>query len=145
MPYVIAASTLVRPMAKVALPHQSMRALRRIPVSCNDLYAQMVPSSPTGTLTQKMDRQFHSASTPPSTSPMNWPAMPATMLMPSAMPRLSAGKTSVMIATELARIIEPPMAWMTRSPINHSAPLAPVNGSSESRIDITVNSAKPAL
>src|SRR6185369_5743900 len=145
MPYVMAASTAVRPIAKVALPHQSMRALRRIPVSCNDLYAQMVPMTPTGTLTQKMDRQFHSASTPPSTSPMNDPAMPATMLMPRAMPRWLGGNTSVRMAIELAMIIEPPIAWITRSPISHSAPLLPVNGSSESAMDMTVNTAKPAL
>src|SRR5215831_6802296 len=145
MPYVIAASTAVSPTAKVALPHQSILAGRRSPVSCNDLYAQTVPTNPIGTLTQKMDFQSHSASTPPSTSPMNDPAMPATMLMPSAMARWLAGNTSVRMAMELARIIEPPIACTTRNPISHSAPLLPVNGSSESAIDMSVNSANPAL
>ncbi len=100
---------------------------------------------PIGTFTQKTERQSHSASTPPSTRPMNEPAMPATMLTPSAMPRCAAGNTSVMIAAELAISIEPPIAWITRQPISHSAPCPPLNGSNDSRIEQTVNTAKPAL
>src|SRR6476469_9984100 len=77
-----------------------------------------------GTLTQNTERQFHSASSPPRTSPMNEPAIPATMLMPSAMPRCLAGNASVMIAAELAMSIDPPTAWATRQPMSHRAPAA---------------------
>ena len=76
---------------------------------------------------------------------MNWPAIAATWLVPSARPRWSAGKASVRIAAELAVSIEPPRAWSTRQPISHSAPRAPRNGSKESRIEATVKTAKPAL
>ena len=76
---------------------------------------------------------------------MNEPAMPATMFTPRAMPRCAAGNASVMIAAEFAISMEPPTACSTRQPISHSAPRAPVNGSSDSAIEQTVNSAKPAL
>ena len=141
----IAASSEARPAAKVMLPHQSIRPLRLTLVSCSDLYAQTVPSTPIGTLTQKIERQSQEASTPPRTRPMNEPARAATMLMPSAMPRSLAGKASVMIAAELAISIEPPMAWTTRQPISQSAPCPPLNGSSERMIEQTVKIAKPRL
>ena len=104
-----------------------------------------MPKTPTGTLTQKTARQSRAASTPPATRPMNWPAMAATWLMPSAKPRLSAGKASVRIAAELAVSMEPPMACSTRQPISQSAPLAALNGSNDSRIEAAVKTAKPAL
>src|SRR5689334_6872569 len=105
----------------------------------------MVPMMPIGTLTQKTERQSHSASMPPSTRPMNEPAMPATMLTPSAMPRWAAGNTSVMIAAELAISMEPPIAWITRQPMSHNAPRPPENGSNDSMTEQTANTANPAL
>ncbi len=55
---------------------------------------------------------------------MNDPAIAATWLTPSAMPRWRAGNASVRIAVELANSIAPPIAWTTRQPISHSAPVA---------------------
>ena len=65
--------------------------------------------------------------------------------MPSAMPRCRAGKASVRIAAEFAISIDPPNACTIRKPMSHSAPLAPVNGSSESAIEASVNTTKPRL
>ena len=53
---------------------------------------------------------------------MKLPAIAATWLMPSAMPRRSAGNASVMIAVELANSIAPPTPWTIRQPISHNAP-----------------------
>ncbi len=100
---------------------------------------------PTGTLTQKTARQSIAASRPPATRPMNWPEIPATWLVPRAKPRCSAGKASVRIAAELAVSIEPPSACRRRQPISQSAPLCPVSGSKERRIEATVKTTKPAL
>ena len=104
-----------------------------------------MPNTPTGTFTQNTARQSISASTPPATRPMNWPAIAATWLMPSANPRRSTGNASVRIAAEFAVSIDPPRAWTTRQPISHCAPCAPVNGSNDSSTDATVNTAKPLL
>ena len=82
---------------------------------------------------------------PPATRPMNWPAMAATWLVPRANPRWSAGNASVRIAAELAMSMDPPTACHTRQPISQSAPRAPWYGSNDSRIEATVNTAKPAL
>jgi hypothetical protein len=71
--------------------------------------------------------------------------MPATWLMPIAMPRWSAGKASVRIAGELAISIAPPMAWMTRKPISHIAPPGPVSGSNGSASAPSPKTAKPRL
>jgi hypothetical protein len=68
---------------------------------------------------------------------MNWPAMAAIWLTPSAKPRCSAGNASVRI--------EPPTAWSTRQPISHSAPWPPSNGSNDSSTDANAKTAKPAL
>ncbi len=76
---------------------------------------------------------------------MNWPAMAATWLVPSANPRWSAGNASVRIAAELAVSMDPPMAWGTRQPISHSAPRVPWNGSNDSSTEARVNTTKPAL
>ena len=67
-----------------------------------------MPTTPMGTLSQNTNRQETSDSRPPSTRPMNIPEMPATMLMPSAKPRCSTGKASVMIAAELAISMDAP-------------------------------------
>jgi hypothetical protein len=61
------------------------------------------------------------ASRPPAIRPMNDPAMPATELMPSAMPRSSSGKASVMMAVELAMIIAPPTPCTMRMAIRYRA------------------------
>ena len=64
---------------------------------------------------------------------MNWPEMPATWLMPIAMPRWLNGNASVRMAGELAISIAPPTACRIRQPISHSAPDGPVNGSNGQR------------
>ena len=120
------ASSAPSPTAKVTLPHQSTRAWCRSPTSCSDLYDHTVPTSAMGTLTQNTARQSHSDSTPPSTSPMNEPAIAATWFTPSASPRWSDGNASVRIAAELANSIAPPTPCTTRQPISHSAPAAAV-------------------
>ena len=50
---------------------------------------------------------------------MKLPAMPATWLRPSAMPRWLAGNASVRIALELANSIAPPMPWKIRMTIRY--------------------------
>ena len=104
-----------------------------------------MPNTPIGTFTQNTARQSQAASSPPSSSPMNWPEIPAIWLMPSAMPRLLAGKASVRIAAELAISIDPPTAWISRQPISHSAPPPPYSGSSDSAIEASVKTTKPRL
>lgn len=101
--------------------------------------------TPTGTFTQNTARQSQAASRPPATRPMNIPPSPATWLMPRAKPRCSSGKASVRIAAEFAVSIEPPTACTTRQAISHIAPCPPSNGSKDSRIEATVNTAKPEL
>ena len=71
--------------------------------------------------------------------------MPAIWLMPSAMPRLWAGKASVRMAAEFAISIAPPNAWTIRKPISHSAPPSPSKGSRDSAMDAIVNTTKPRL
>ncbi len=105
----------------------------------------MVPNIPNGTLTQKTSRQCTSASSPPAIKPMNEPAMPATIEMPIARPRSLSGNASVRMAVELAISSAPPMPWMTRQPINHSAAALPWPGVSERAIEAPVKTAKPAL
>jgi hypothetical protein len=46
-----------------------------------------VPPTPIGTDTMNTSRQSIAASTPPRISPKNMPEMPATWLMPIAVPR----------------------------------------------------------
>ena len=76
---------------------------------------------------------------------MNEPAIAATMLIPSAMPRCCAGNASVRIAVELAISIAPPTACTTRKRISQSAPRPPVNGSRARAIEASVKIANPAL
>ena len=105
----------------------------------------MVPRTPTGTETRNTQRQWTTASAPPSSRPMNVPAIAATWLMPIAKPRRSGGKASVMMAVELANSIEPPTACSRRKPMSHMAPRWPENGSTDSRIEPTVKTTKPRL
>ena len=133
------------PAANVRLPHQSMRPRCRSPLSRSLRYAQIVPKTPTGTLTQNTARQSQAASSPPATSPMNCPASAATWLKPSAKPRRSAGNASVRMAAELAVSIDPPIACSTRQPISHTAPCPPSNGSKDNMTDANVKTAKPEL
>ena len=104
-----------------------------------------MPKAPKGTLTQKTRRQLMSASRPPTTSPMNDPAVAAIMLMPIARPRSSTGKASVRMAVEFAISRAPPMPWTTRPRISHIAPDDPANGVSDRAMDATVNTANPRL
>src|SRR5215475_11345372 len=145
IPYVMPASNADRPTANVTLPHQSMRPALRVPSSCSERYDQKVPKMPIGTLTQNTDRQSHSARSPPATRPMNDPAIAATWLMPSAMPRWCDGNASVRIAVEFANTIAPPTACTTRHKISHIAPPPPTSGSSDSAIDDSVKTTKPRL
>jgi hypothetical protein len=142
---VTATRIALRPIAKVALPHQSIRAGCRAPLSRSRKYAHKVPAMPTGTFTQNTARQSHAASSPPAVSPMNCPARIAVWFTPRAKPRRSRGKASVRIAAEFAESIEPPNACRKRQPISHSAACGPVKGSSDSRIEATVNTTKPRL
>ncbi len=76
---------------------------------------------------------------------MNWPEMPATWLMPMAMPRWLNGNASVRMAGELAISMAPPTAWMIRNPISHSAPPGPVSGSNGKASAPAAKTAKPRL
>ncbi len=76
---------------------------------------------------------------------MNEPAMAATWLMPSAMPRWRAGNASVRIAVEFAKIMAPPTAWTTRHRISHSAPPPCVSGSTDVAMADSVKTTKPRL
>ena len=105
----------------------------------------MVPTIPIGTFTQNTSRQSTAASSPPSSSPTNWPEIPAIWLTPSAMPRLPAGNASVRIAAELDISMAPPRACTSRQPISHNAPSLPVSGSSDSAIEARVKTTKPRL
>jgi hypothetical protein len=138
-------STAIRPTAKVMLPHQSIRACWRTPVSCSFRYAQIVPITPNGTDTRKIRFQSIGASTPPTTRPRNEPAMAATPFMPSARPRWLAGKASVRIADEFAIRKAPPTPCTIRQPISHNAAASPSNQVTASMIDDTVKTAKPRL
>ena len=115
----------ISPAANKTLPHQSIRACLRTPMSLSMKYAQMVPNSPIGAETRKTRCQLTGPSTPPSSSPRNEPAMAAIELMPSAVPRWLAGKASVRIAVELANRNAPPMPCTTRQMISHIAPAVP--------------------
>ena len=127
------------------LPSQSILALVRTPISRRLRYDQMVPPIPIGTDTRKTSRQSTAASTPPRISPMKDPEVPATWLIPMAVPRWSGGNASVRIAGELAISMEPPTACTTRHKISHSAPLGPVNGSNGSATAARPKMAKPRL
>lgn len=138
-------STAISPTPNVALPHQSIRAARRTPVSRSLRYAQTVPNTPTGTDTRNTRCQFTGASTPPTIRPRNEPPMPATWFTPSARPRRSGGNASVRIAVELANSSAPPTPCSTRIAISQSAPASPCIHVAASRIENTVNTAKPRL
>ena len=71
--------------------------------------------------------------------------MPATWLMPIAVPRWLDGNASVRIAGALAISIAPPNAWITRKPISHSAPGGPVSGSNGRNSAPSAKIANPAL
>jgi hypothetical protein len=100
---------------------------------------------PTGTFTQNTARQSHTASSPPRASPRNCPAKIAAWFTPMAKPRRYFGNASVKIAAEFAVSIEPPSACRNRQPISHIAACEPVKGSSDSRTEAAVNTAKPRL
>ncbi len=76
---------------------------------------------------------------------MNEPAIAATMLIPRASPRSSAGNASVRMADELAIRNAAPTPCTTRMTIIHIAPFEPCIQVTESRIDPAVNTAKPRL
>ena len=76
---------------------------------------------------------------------MNEPAIAATMLIPSASPRSSAGNASVRIAEEFAIRNAAPIPWTTRMTIIHIAPALPCSQVTDSRIEPAVKIAKPRL
>jgi hypothetical protein len=61
------------------------------------------------------------------------------------MPRCSAGKASVRIAAALASSIAPPTACKIRIAISQSAPAVPCSQVTPSRMENTVNTAKPRV
>src|ERR1019366_6128007 len=81
----------------------------------------MVAKSPIGTETKKIRRHWIGPRIPPSTRPRNDPLMPATWLMPSAMPRWCSGKASVRRAPELAMRKAAPTPWNIRITIRYRA------------------------
>ena len=105
----------------------------------------MVPIIPTGTLTKKTKRQSKTARTPPKTRPISEPARKANWLIPKALPRSLAGKASVIIAPLLEKRKAAPTPWMILKAISSIAPASPVLGVRNSRIEPTVNMAKPKL
>lgn len=106
--------TRTKPTPRVTLPHQSTAARLRIPRSWSSVSDQIVPNNPNGTDTKYTRRQLIAARPPPSTGPMNRPAMLDTLLIPSANPRWVAGNASVMMAPDLAAVDASPMPCMTR-------------------------------
>jgi hypothetical protein len=76
---------------------------------------------------------------------MNVPAMPATLLIPSAMPRWCSGNASVRIAPELASRSAAPTPWKTRMMINHIAAARPVIQVTVSSSEKNVKMTKPRL
>ncbi len=136
---------MIKPTPKVRLPHQSILAGVRAPTSFSFRYAHTVPNTPTGTLIQNTARQSTSASRPPTTRPMNDPAIPAMTVTPIANPRRAAGNASVRIAAEFAVSNAPPMPCTMRKMISHIAPLVPVHGHNDNASDAALNTAKPAL
>ena len=76
---------------------------------------------------------------------MNEPAIAATMLIPSARPRWSAGNASVRIADEFANRQAAPIPWTIRITISHSAAEVPSSQVTDSRIEPIVKIAKPRL
>ena len=71
--------------------------------------------------------------------------MAATPLIPRAKPRSSAGKASVMMALELAKMKAPPTPWPTRITMIHSAAVGPVIQVTDKRTEKTVKMAKPSV
>ena len=145
MPSVIPIMIEIKPAAKVILPAQSMLARWRSPSSRSFKYDQTVPRSPSGTETRKTSRQLMAASTPPKIKPMNDPLMPATLLIPSAIPRWLEGKASVRMADELATRNAAPMPWTIRPMMSHTAAACPVKGTTLSCNDASVKTRNPRL
>ena len=71
--------------------------------------------------------------------------MAATPLIPRAKPRSSAGKASVMMALELAKMKAPPTPWPTRIRMIQRAADAPVIHVTDSSTEKTVKMAKPRV
>jgi hypothetical protein len=71
--------------------------------------------------------------------------MAATWFTPRARPRWSGGKASVRIAEEFANSSAPPTPWSTRMMMSHSAAAVPCIQVTASRIENTLNTAKPRL
>ena len=76
---------------------------------------------------------------------MNAPAIPATLLIPSASPRWSSGKASVMMAAEFANSRAPPTPWPIRMPMSQTAAPTPCIQVIDRRIEKTVKTVKPRL
>ena len=105
----------------------------------------MVPSTPNGTEIRKTSRQSTGPSRPPSTSPMNDPAIAATWFRPRARPRWWVGKASVRMALELAISMAPPTPWKIRMAISHQAALVPCSQVTDSSTENAAKMAKPRL
>ena len=134
----------IRPTANSRLPHQSICACLRTPMSCSMKYAHTVPNTPIGAETRKIRCQFIGARTPPRIRPMNDPAMAAIEFTLRAVPRWLAGNASVTMAAELANKNAPPMPCTTRQMISHIAPSAPCIQVTVRKIEATLKIAKPS-
>ncbi len=104
-----------------------------------------MPKTPNGTDTRNTRCQLTGPRRPPITSPRNEPAIAATPLIPSAVPRCRGGKASVRIALELAIRQAPPMPWTIRQPMSHSAAASPCIHVTASRTDEIAKIRKPRL
>ena len=138
-------SNAIKPTAKAPLPNQSILAGLRTPLSFKLITPHTVPSTPTGTETQNTSRQSMGPRIPPSTRPMNDPAIAATMLVPSANPRWLGGKASVRMAAVLAMMKAPPTPCINRMTIMNNAADAPCSHVTDNRMENKVKIAKPML
>ena len=135
----------ISPAANSRLPHQSICACLRTPMSCSMKYAHTVPNTPIGAETRKIRCQFTGARTPPRMRPMNDPAMAAIEFTLRAVPRWLAGNASVTMAAALANKNAPPMPCTTRQMISHIAPSAPCIQVTVRKIEATLKIAKPRV
>lgn len=96
----------------------------------------------TGTLTQKMARQVHEVSQPPSTGPSTVSAPDSPKNSASARPRRSTGNTATTTASAAGNSRAAPTPWVTRKAISQLCATPPV-GTHPHSTDDTTNSRVP--
>src|ERR1700758_1251111 len=132
----------ISPAANSRLPHQSICACLRTPMSCSMKYAHTVPNTPIGAETRKIRCQFTGARTPPRMRPMNEPAIAAIEFTLRAVPRWLAGNASVTMAAAFANKNAPPIPCTTRQMISHNAPSLPCIQVTVRKMDAMLKTAK---